>query len=162
MRCGSSCGNCETDDGEFMTVDVLKDIAVENNTEELTVSPTDNKNCNETDSDSSSSSTSNSSPLTKMNKLSLETCSVTYFSGYLAKNCLDKFVCSDCELNLTLSKTNLNDESLLLLMYKTFDHVDPIQGLKAPSNQLLEIVKICLDDFEKKFPKINSSKAIIS
>lgn len=86
MRCGSSCGNCETDDGEFMTVDVLKDIAVENNTEELTVSPTDNKNCNETDSDSSSSSTSNSSPLTKMNKLSLETCSVTYFSGYLAKN----------------------------------------------------------------------------
>lgn len=47
-------------------------------------------------------------------------------------------------------------------MYKTFDHVGPIQGLMAPSNQLLDILQICLEIFEKKFPKIKSSKAIIS
>jgi hypothetical protein len=73
MRCGSSYSNCETDDGEFMTVGVHKGITVEN-TEELVVLSTDDNNSNETDSDSSSSSTSNSSPLTIMNTLSLEIC----------------------------------------------------------------------------------------
>lgn len=66
MRCGSSCSNCETDDGEFMTLGVLKDIVVEN-IDELADLPSDDSNYNETDSDSSSSSTSYSIPLTKTN-----------------------------------------------------------------------------------------------
>lgn len=162
MRCNSSCSNCETDDGEFLTVDVLEGIDVEND-KELSNLPVKENNYNEIDSDSSNSPIlCNSSPSTNnSNTLSLETCSVTYFAGYLAKKCLDQFSCYDCELNLIVSKTNLYDESLLLLMYKTYDHVDPIQGLKAPSNQLLQIVKICLDVFEKWFPIIKSSKKLI-
>lgn len=42
MICDSICSNCETDNGEFMTVDVLKDIAVEN-TEEFAVLLADSK-----------------------------------------------------------------------------------------------------------------------
>lgn len=157
MRCNSSCSNCETDDGEFLTVDVLKDIGVENNKELTDLPAIEENNCNETDFNSSNSPIlSNNS-----NQLSLETCSVTYFAGYLAKKGLDQFNCSDCELNLIISKTNLNDESLLLIMYKTYDHVGPIQGLKAPSIQLLKIVSICLDVFEKWFPIIKSSKKIL-
>lgn len=47
MRCDSNCSNCETDDGEFLTVDVLKDIAVEH-IEELAILPVEEKenNCN--------------------------------------------------------------------------------------------------------------------
>lgn len=88
--------NCEQDDGEFHTVDVLKDISVDSNTSaEIVEIPVDNEHDETCDSD-----TSSSTPYEVLNvgEATLETCSITYFSGYLAPKCFEKFQCKNCNL----------------------------------------------------------------
>lgn len=96
MRCGSNCSNCEPDDGEFLTVNVLKDISID-----PVIKPTFQikETHYATDSDSSSSNVSlNSiSEVETADNPSLELlCSIAYFAGYLAKKCWDKFMCNEC------------------------------------------------------------------
>ena len=108
----------------------------------------------DSDSDSSTSSSCSSSPSTNRDNILLEECSIGYFAGYLAKKCLDQFKCTNCELNLTKIDRDLNDKSLLLLLHKSYDNFCPTQGLKAPSDQLIKIVNIYLEVFQKsKVPK---------
>jgi len=96
MKCLTTCcKNCESDDDEFITVEVLKDVPAEN----LILSengelPNENYFHETTDSDNSSKSNEGVYDV----DLSLETCSITYFSGYLAKKCFDKFNCANCNL----------------------------------------------------------------
>lgn len=73
MRCNSSCSNCETDKGEFRTMDVLEDIDIDHDKEVADLLVKEN-NCNEIDSDSSNSSIlCNHSPSTNNSyELSLE------------------------------------------------------------------------------------------
>lgn len=157
MKCTSTCSNCEPDDGEFLTLDVLKDVSIDQPEESITTT------CVEEDSnsDSSTSSSYSSSPSINIVKIELEECSIGYFAGYLAKKCLVQFKCTNCELNLTKIDCELNDKSLLLLLHKSYDNFCPTQGLKAPSEQLLQIVNICLEVFKKWFPIIKSSKKIV-
>lgn len=42
-----------------------------------------------------------------------------------------------------------------------FDHVQPSHGLKSPSDELTQIVTICLNIFKNTFPKIKSSMQIL-
>jgi len=42
-----------------------------------------------------------------------------------------------------------------------FEHVQQSQGLKAPSDELTQIVTICLNIFKNTFPKIKSPKQIL-
>lgn len=104
MKCNTNCNNCEPDDCEYFTVDVLNDISLESDLVE-SVTIIEENTCNETTSDSNNSSpvSNNSSPDIN-DKPSLETCSVVYFAGYLAKKCVDRFPCEDCKINLTKKK----------------------------------------------------------
>lgn len=45
----------------------------------------------------------------------LEKCTMTYNAGYLAKKCLDKFHCEQCQKHLTKSKCSLDDNNQLLI-----------------------------------------------
>lgn len=92
-------------------------------------------------------------------KLSLESCSVVYFAGYLAKKCWEKFLCIDCDS--TKNNEHLNDPSQILILHKMLDNIGSTQGLKIPSHKLLDIVVICLDAFKKLFLNIKSEKKII-
>lgn len=160
MRCSSNCSNCELDEDEFLTVDVLKDISIDP-VIESTFQPEETCNAsNSADSDSSSTSSKNSIIIETADNPSLEVCSISYFAGYLAKKCWDKFGCTNC--NLTKNKSNLNDKSILLILFRTYNDIEPTQGLKAPTDEFLDIVTICLHIFEKTFPKIKSEKKILS
>lgn len=160
MRCSSNCSNCELDEDEFLTVDVLKDISIDP-VIESTFQPEETCNAsNSADSDSSSTSSKNAIIIETADNPSLEVCSISYFAGYLAKKCWDKFGCTDC--NLTKNKSNLNDKSILLILFRTYNDIEPTQGLKAPTDEFLDIVTICLHIFEKTFPKIKSEKKILS
>lgn len=105
MKCVTTCcNNCESDDDEFITVDVLKDVPVENLIlSENTKLPNENYFHETIDSDNSSKS----NEVINNVDLSLEMCSITYFSGYLAKKCFDKFHCVNC--NLFKPNEHLND-----------------------------------------------------
>jgi len=160
MKCISTCNNCEADDNEFLTIDVLKDVVINNIN---TSNPTDIIETSNFDSDQQKKSDSDSSTqlfeIPKSLEVLLETCSIIYFAGYLAKKCMDKFNCSFCDL--IKPKENLCDEKELLLTYKTYDHVGTSQGLKAPSDDLIKVVTLCLNLFKSKFPKIMSEKKIL-
>jgi len=90
---------------------------------------------------------------------SLEVCSISYFAGYLAKKCWDKFGCTDC--NFSKKKDNLNDKTNLLILLRTYNDIEPTQGLKALTDEFLDMVTACLHIFEKMFPKIKSEKKIL-
>lgn len=158
MKCISTCNNCEADDNEFLTIDVLKDVVVNtsNNTDIIqTSSNFDSDQQQTTDSDSSTQLFEIPNSL----EVSLETFIYIYFAGYLAKKCMDKFNCTFCDL--VKPKENLCDEKQLLLTFKTYDHVGTSQGLKAPSDNLIKVVTICLNVFKSKFPKIMTENKIL-
>jgi len=148
------CKNCETDEAEFLTVDVLKDVSIDPVDELVT-----NKEETEVDLSTSSEEALHNSKVYR-EKSSLESCTVVYFSGYLAKKCVDLFLCKDCDLTKN-NNDYLNEPHQILILKKTFDNVGLAQGLKIPSDKLLGIVEICLDVFQNLFPKIKTKKKII-
>lgn len=75
------------------------------------------------------------------------------------KKCWDKFRCNEC--NLTKNKDHLNDKSILLILFRTYGDIQLTQGLNAPTDELLDIVNICLHIFEKFFEKIKSEKKLL-
>ncbi|KAL4113416.1 hypothetical protein QTP88_017041 [Uroleucon formosanum] len=139
MRCGSNCSNCEPDEEEFLAVDVLKkDISIDAITEP-TLQLEETCNASYTaDSDSSSISSKNSITTAETtDNPSLEVCSISYFASYLAKKCWDKFGCTNC--NLSKKKDNLNDKTNLLILFRTYNDIEPTQGLKAPTDEFLDM-----------------------
>jgi hypothetical protein len=48
MRCGSNCSNCEPDEEEFLTVDILKDISIDAITEPISFQPEETGNASYT------------------------------------------------------------------------------------------------------------------
>jgi hypothetical protein len=98
----------------------------------------------------------------KVNKtITLEDCSVTYFSGYLAYKCLKKFNCIECKINLIIEK-NLNDKNQILLIHKNYSDIEKYTGLMAPSNQLNHIIDRTLSMFETTFKKFQHKKKLKS
>jgi len=90
MKCLTTCSNnFEPDDDEFIAVDALKDVPGEN----LILLENAKLSNETTDSDNSSKS---NVVIYDDEDLSLKMCSITYFSGYTAKKCFDKFHCATC------------------------------------------------------------------
>ncbi|CAI6377798.1 unnamed protein product [Macrosiphum euphorbiae] len=133
MQCSTCCSNCEDDDDNYLTTADVENVTV-------VPGPVVVEDLNETLESVSSFSETSGSPKTtfEATPISLETCSITYFAGYLAKKCIQKFNCEMCKFNL-ITKTNKNDENQLLLHNKTYDYTDQGYGLKAPTNILLDI-----------------------
>lgn len=50
----------------------------------------------------------------------LETNSVTYFSGYVAKKCMKILKCNQCKTDMIKSNQNLEFTDELLLFYKAY------------------------------------------
>jgi len=100
-----------------LTVDALKDTLINPDFIETDVDNQQQNLLSDNSSETSSCSL-DSSPI----PVSLETCSIVYFTGYLAYKCLKKFKCVDCESNLITNK-DLNDENQYLITYKTFDNI---------------------------------------
>lgn len=159
MKCATSCNNCKPDNSEFMTVEVLKDIKIETEIESR-IDEALNENFDvTTDSDdleTSSTYSSTSSPTHP----TLETCSITYFAGYLAKKYIDNYKCEDCRLKL-VTPDDLEDDHQLLILNKEYDYISHSKGLKLPSKLLIQVTKICLDVFTEMFPQIKTEKEIL-
>ncbi|KAL4126559.1 hypothetical protein QTP88_010780 [Uroleucon formosanum] len=159
MKCSDKC-NCEEDGDEFLTVDVLKDTSINPLDPDFIEADFDDQQQNLL-SDNSSETSSCSLDFSPI-PISLETCSLVYFSGYLANKCLEKFKCVDCQSNLITDK-DLNDKNQLLITYKTFENIlTDTKGLKMPSSILLTISNICLTIFKKKFEDIKIEKKIVT
>lgn len=156
MQCTSCCSNCEADEDNYMTVDVFENVTV-------VPEPAVGEYLNETlESDSSFSETSGSPNTTgEAIPISLETCSITYFAGYLAQKCLQKFNCEMCKFNL-IKKTNINDENQLLLLNKTYDYIDEGYGLKTPTNILIDVSTIFLKVFKNNFDEMKCDKKLLA
>jgi len=158
MKCATSCSNCEPDDSEFMTVEVLKDIKIEIEIESRTDEAL-NENIDVT-TDSDDLEISSTYTISSPTLPTLETCSITYFAGYLAKKCIDNFKCEDCRLKL-VTRDDLEDDHQLLILNKQYDDISHSKGLKLPSKQIIKITKICLDVLTEMFPQIKTEKEIL-
>lgn len=90
--------------------------------------------------------------------VTLEECSLTYFAGYLAKTCVEKFNCQTCAANL-LQQIELNDPVQLLIIHKAYMSSKGIQ-LKMPSEDLLKLVHMALDHYNSIFMNIVHVPAI--
>ncbi|XP_054289856.1 uncharacterized protein LOC129005088 [Macrosteles quadrilineatus] len=65
----------------------------------------------------------------------LESCSVQYVAGYLAKICLKKFSCEECSRELTTG-AQLSDENELLILHRSYSTKDGTSHLTAPSKEM--------------------------
>ncbi|KAL4121898.1 hypothetical protein QTP88_014318 [Uroleucon formosanum] len=160
MKCATTCNNCEPDDAEFMTMDVLKDVQIEKEIESNTSEEQFDKLLDTADSEDSETCEYNIS-FSPSSKPTLETCATTYFAGYLAKKCLDKYKCEDCGLLLISNEQLHRDNHQILLTNKSFDFIGPTQGLKMPSKVMTQITKVCLDVFTEFFPQIKAQKELL-
>lgn len=106
---------------------------------------------------SSSPDILNSIEDTQSNKVILEDCSVTYFSGYFAYMCDKQFNCNHCP-NILQTNQNLSDKNQLLLINKNYSSFKNDIGLKALSIFFNKIINCLLDIFEKHFEKIQHKK----
>lgn len=92
----------------------------------------------------------------KEEQITLETCSNTYFAGYLAKKCIDQFKCTKCELIILKSNDFLFDDQEYLIFYKQFESADiERSSLKKPSDLFINFVSTaqkCLKDFVELNP----------
>lgn len=167
MKVSEKC-NCEADQDEFLTIDILSDTEVEmqNNTnDETNENISDQKIENELNNTSSEDSSSTCSTLStglKEKITTLEECSIVYFAGVLAKRCIEHFNCTYCENNL-LTKDIINEPNQLLITFKTFEHIHDTynKGLQKPSSLQILICNIGLNVFSKMFTVIKSEKDII-
>ncbi|KAL4090198.1 hypothetical protein QTP88_025097 [Uroleucon formosanum] len=112
-----------------MTMDVLKDVQIEKEIESNTSEEQFDKLLDTADSEDSETCEYNIS-FSPSSKPTLETCATTYFAGYLAKKCLDKYKCEDCGLLLISNEQLHRDNHQILLTNKSFDFIGPTQGLK--------------------------------
>lgn len=60
------------------------------------------------------------------------------------------------------TKKDLNDKNQSLLVHKNYSDIDKDTGLKAPSDELKNIIEHALEIFEKKFGKIQHTKKLKS
>jgi len=73
--------------------------------------------------------------------ITLESCSNTYFAGYLAKKCMDQFKCTKCELIILKCNEFFFDDQEYLIFYKQFESTDPEKcSLKKPSDLFTKFV----------------------
>jgi hypothetical protein len=143
MKVSEKC-NCEADQDEFLTIDILSNIEVEvnNDTSENILDQEIEKETNETSSDEHSSLTcSTSSTELKPKVTTLEECSIIYFAGYLAKRAIQHFNCTNCEKNLINNTYN--------------------KGLKKPTSLQILICNTGLNVFSNMFALIKSEKEIV-
>jgi len=163
MKVSEKC-NCEADQDEFLTIDVLSNIEVEVNDTNENISDQEIENeTNDTSNDEHSSSTcSTLSTELKPKVTTLEECSIIYFAGYLAKRAIEHFNCRNCEKNL-ISQDLINEPNQLLITFKTFEHLNNTynKGLQKPSSLQILICNIGLNVFSKMSAVIKSEKEIV-
>lgn len=164
MKVSEKC-NCETDQNEFLTIDVLSNIevGVNNDTNENISDQEIENETNDTSSDEHSSSIcSTLSTELKPKVTTLEECSIIYFAGYLAKRAIEHFNCTNCEKNL-ITQDLINEPNQLLITFKTFEHLNNTynKGLNKPSSLQILICNTGLNVFSKMFEVIKSEKEIV-
>lgn len=81
--------------------------------------------------------------------VTLEECSITYFAGYLGRSSTNKYKCQRCTENL-FQDISLDDPKQILILNKTYDCSNSV-GLKMPSDNLLKLVQLAIDCFNKHF-----------
>ncbi|KAL4126560.1 hypothetical protein QTP88_010781 [Uroleucon formosanum] len=73
--------------------------------------------------------------------ITLETCSNTYFAGYLAKKCIDQYKCNKCELIILKNNDFLFNDQEYIIFYKQFESADiEKSSLKTPSDLFVNLV----------------------
>lgn len=97
--------------------------------------------------------------LTVILKATLEESSEVYFAGHVAKKLYDIHCCDLCEAKYVKSNEHLADIDEMLIIHKMYDRSNiSTGGLRAPSDLLKIIVRLCLDVFNKKFKKMYFKK----
>lgn len=82
------------------------------------------------------------------NNLSLETCAINYFSGFLLYKLKKKFNCIQCQQDLSEDADEvLCDKSQLLIVLRDYgrESSDSVSYLNVPNSQFTEVVKKVLD-----------------
>lgn len=82
----------------------------------------------------------------------------------MAKKCLEKFHCEQCQNYLLKSNTTLDDKNQLLILNKTFENIElnSDSGLKAPSDNLEQFIIICLNVFKQNYSQLKSEKYLVN
>ncbi|XP_025199564.1 uncharacterized protein LOC112597652 isoform X2 [Melanaphis sacchari] len=159
LNCASEKSNCEEDDDIFLvSSQTPTNDDIENHSQQNMESYNKSSNLIEDNDSTSEEEPDNESRTT------LEKCSTIYYAGYLAKKCLDKFQCDQCQTFLLKPCKDLDDKQQLLIVNKTFKDIDlnASSGLKAPSEDLVQFVSICLNVFKHSYNQLKSEKHLVN
>lgn len=134
----SERANCEDDDDIFiMDIRSPSDVDLPDNPEEVTATTF------ESDGEEAEIHTS-----TQEISVSLETCSITYFAGYVAHCTIKKFNCDCCKNVLIKTDHILKDENELLIITRDYSDGDNIKYLNSPKPETYAAVLNSLKIFE--------------
>ncbi|KAL4148876.1 hypothetical protein QTP88_003021 [Uroleucon formosanum] len=159
LNCASEKSNCEEDDDIFLVSSQTPiNDEIENHSQQNMESYNKSSNLIQDNDSTSEEEPDNES------RTILEKCSTIYYAGYLAKKCLDKFQCDQCQTFLLKPCKDLNDKQQLLIVNKTFKDIDlnASSGLKAPSEDLVQFVSICLNVFKHSYNQLKSEKYLVN
>lgn len=98
----------------------------------------------------SSSSSKTSSPSSgDILDTTMESNSITYFSGYLFKKVNKKYDCQSCAENLLKSKSDTLDDNEIYMLQRDYGINETINYLKRPKTNFVKIIKTSLNIFDK-------------
>ena len=164
LNCASEKSNCEEDDDVFLAssnipIKAQIDNIKNNNSSKENWESNRQISKSETCNDSTSEEEPQNETFT-----TLEKCSQIYYGGYLAKKCLEKFHCEQCQNYLLKPNITLDDKDQLLILNKTFEHIEfnSYSGLKAPSENLEQFIIICLNVFKQNYGYLKSEKYLVN
>lgn len=165
LNCASEKSNCEDDEDNFLTPEVLSDLQIDDTPKDkdVDIPKTTSIASSSSDSDDTYNCTENES--IPMSSLSLEKCSLEYYAGYLAMKCVKKIECNKCYNQLINTNKSLVDKDQLFILHKTFDHIDWTStdvGLKAPTKELVDFVQESLMIFQNYYEDVKWKKTLVS
>ncbi|CAH1731462.1 unnamed protein product [Aphis gossypii] len=172
LNCASEKSNCEDDEDNFLTPEILTDLLIDDTPKDKDVdvpkttfiaSSSEGYDSSSDSEDTSYDCTENKS--LPMSSLSLEKCSLEYYAGYLGMKCFKKFQCNECYYQLISTNKSLVDKDQLFILHKTFDHIEWTSidmGLKAPTKELVDFVYESLKVFQNNYENIKWKKNLVS
>lgn len=94
-------------------------------------------------------------------QITLENCSNSYFAGYLAKKCTEKFKCNNClDIVLKSDEDNTFNQQEFLIFCRNYDSQSSDLFLKRPTSSFTEFISLAQKIIKKTVEKMPHKRLI--
>ncbi|XP_063215855.1 uncharacterized protein LOC134527262 [Bacillus rossius redtenbacheri] len=149
--------NCEPDEDALLSVFSKATAAVQDDT----AARFDHLSDCDSDADGSELASEHTTEISECDS-TLESCSVRYVAGYLAKKLENKYHCVTCRKSCSSPNMQLESHHNLLLFNRAYmAKEDRVGKLIAPSDMFFKVTDITLSTFTEVYPKCCSDKGVL-